>query len=214
MKKLYGTDPLFIFDPSDDSNAPDPRYHKNALDLWPIYPQCLRDKFTQSFVEGLRDVNRRVRENEWRSTLVELRDSIYKCPACREEVFFDAGAVENGGGNRRRCWSCDRELGVPFRIEIHDGSRNTSAAVVLTSDTRLYPHHVDGNLRYDFSEPVAEVVSHPKDPRKRGLKNLTDRKWVMTNSQGVMKDVEPGRSVTIAAGNRVNFGGLEGEFVR
>ena len=37
----------------DDSNRPDPAYHRNAMEYWPIYPQFLRDLFIRSFTEGL-----------------------------------------------------------------------------------------------------------------------------------------------------------------
>jgi serine/threonine protein kinase len=213
MNRLYGTHPLFIFDPRDDSNGPDPRYHQNVLGLWQIYPQSLRDKFTQSFTEGLRAIHRRVRENEWRTTLVELRDAIYSCLHCHSEVFFDAQAAATHAGSPGRCWNCGQELKSPIRLRIRDGSRNAESLVVLTLQAKLYFHHVDSNRRYDFSAPVAEVVAHPRERGRQGLKNLSPAKWVMTNAEGVMKDVEPGRAVTLAAGTKISFGGLEGELL-
>jgi eukaryotic-like serine/threonine-protein kinase len=209
MRKFYGTNPLFIFDPSDDSNAPDPRYHKNVLSLWPIYPTVLHEKFTQSFTEGLGDVNRRVRENEWRATLVAMRDMLYRCPHCKEEVFYESSESENS--EPKPCWHCDAKLDPPIRIRLRDGKRNTDTVVAISTDTKLYRHHIDSNQRYEFSAPVAEVITHPRDPGKQGLKNLMFDKWVITNTDGELKDVEPGRSVTIAPGIKINFGGLEGE---
>src|SRR6185437_12608929 len=47
MKKLYGTEPVFIFDPADDSNAPDPNHQRNPLVFWAIYPKFLRELFTR-----------------------------------------------------------------------------------------------------------------------------------------------------------------------
>lgn len=38
MTKLYGTAPVFIFDPNNASNRPLPGYHDNAIAFWPIYP--------------------------------------------------------------------------------------------------------------------------------------------------------------------------------
>jgi len=55
MIKLYGTEPLFIFDPHDHSNAPVSGYHDNTLFFWSLYPQFLRDRFIQAFTEGLKD---------------------------------------------------------------------------------------------------------------------------------------------------------------
>jgi MFS family permease len=57
----------------------------------------------------------------------------------------------------------------------------------------------------------AEVVRHPEEPGVLGLKNLSQRPWVATGAQGGRRPVEPGRSVRLAAGTRIDFGALEGE---
>ena len=82
---------------------------------------------------------------------------------------------------------------------------------MLNYDTKLYPHHVDGGRMYDFSQTIAEVVSHPKDPSVWGLKNLSQDRWVITGADGINKDVDPGRSVTVASGVKINFGTANGE---
>jgi len=55
------------------------------------------------------------------------------------------------------------------------------------------------------------VTQHPTEPSIWGLKNLSGEKWVTTAASGAIKDVEPGRSVTLAVGTKVNFGKTEGE---
>ena len=55
MTRLYGTEPLFVFDPRDDANRPVPSVHDNALAFWPLYPRFLRDLFTRAFTEGMAD---------------------------------------------------------------------------------------------------------------------------------------------------------------
>ena len=64
MNKLYGTDPLFIFDPANDANHPVPGLHDNLLAYWPIYPQFLHDRFTRAFTAGLHAPHERIRESE------------------------------------------------------------------------------------------------------------------------------------------------------
>jgi hypothetical protein len=44
-----------------------------------------------------------------------------------------------------------------------------------------------------------------------GLKNQTGEKWVVTTPEGIIKDVEPGKSAGLGAGVKSNFGGSEGE---
>ena len=206
MTKLYGTEPVFIFDPQDHSNEPVPGYHDNALAFWPIYPQFLRDLFTKAFTEGIRDPqNGRVRESEWRAAVVRLRDSIVYCSKCGMENFYDADALKATGGKPGSCWSCKTDISLPPRIRIAKG------VVMLNYDTRLFPHHVDDQRSYDFTRPIAEVIRHPANPGIWGLKNLSQDKWVTTSPDGDVKDVEPGRSVTIAVGAKINFGKAEGE---
>jgi hypothetical protein len=205
MNRLYGTDPVFIFDPDNDSNRPIPGLHDNALAFWPIYPRFLRDMFTSSFTEGLHDpVHGRVRESEWRAAMVRLRDSIIYCPHCGAENFYDMDALA-AGGKLEPCWSCGKDVPTPPRIRID------KQIIMLNHDTKLFPHHVDSERLYDFSQPVAEIGRHPNDPNIWGLKNLSGDKWVSTTAEGTVKDVEPGRSVTLGRGIKINFGKSEGE---
>lgn len=207
MNKLYGTEPLFIFDPGDDSNRPVPGTHDNAIAFWPLYPQFLRDLFTEAFTLGLRDPPERVRESEWRVAMVRLRDSIVYCAHCGAENFYDADALKASGGQPGNCWACDTPIQLPPRIRIDDDDH----IVMLNYDTRLFPHHIYDQRMYDFSQPVAEVAQHPKDPDIWGLKNLSGEKWNVITDDGTVTDVEPGRSFRLAVGVTVNFGTKQGE---
>jgi hypothetical protein len=82
---------------------------------------------------------------------------------------------------------------------------------MLNHDTQLFPHHVDEHKMYDFSKPVAEMTQHPTNPSIWGLKNVTDEKWVSKLPDGTVKDVEPGRSLSLATGTKILFGTSEGE---
>ena len=62
----------------------------------------------------------------------------------------------------------------------------------------------------DFSKPVAEVVRHPTDARRLGLKNLTGEAWGAV-VDGTVHEVPPGRSVTVISGARIHFGKADGE---
>lgn len=208
MTKLYGTEPVFIFDPANDSNRPVRGYHDNALDFWPIYPQFIRELFIRSFTTGIRDPkNGRVRESEWRAAMAQLHDCIGYCQACGVENFFAATDAKSNV-SADRCWSCKKELQSPARIVI---GRHV---VFLNSGTKLFSHHVDNAKLYDFSQPVAAVAQHPTDPSIWGLKNLSTDKWVSTNAEGAVRDVPPGRSVSFAFGTKINFGKTEGEICR
>ena len=211
--KLLGNEPLFIFDPQNKSNeavdrSVDPlgEAGANALNYWPIFPQVLRDAFTQSFTSGLHDPeNGRVTEGTWRRVLSQVRDAIFYC-SCGKENFYDSTVLKGPNGKPGNCWSCKKELRLPYRIRIE------KSIIMLSHEGKLYQHHLNpGSMDFDFSKPCAEVTPHPTDPSVWGLKNCTTEKWVTSMPDGSLKDIEPGRSVRIASGTKVNFGKVEGE---
>ena len=198
VDELYGRNPIFIFDPDDKSNAPDPRYHRRVLNYWPIYPQFIRDRFTRAFTEGIRNPNKRVRESEWRRDLARLQDSIIYCN-CKAENFYDYSETQQS-----RCWACGAAVQVPFKIRIEDRT------VTLNHGRQLFPHHLDGSS-YDFNIPVAEVTEHPTIKGTWGLENQTSVKWVIGFTDGSMKDLEPGRRIVLKSGTKIHFGKVVGE---
>jgi hypothetical protein len=203
-RKLYGLEPVFLFDPANDSNRPVPGYHHNPLAYWPIYPQFLRDLFTRAFTDGLRDPkNGRVRESEWRMAMVQLRDAIFHCGRCQAENFYDA---ESPRPEEPTCWHCKRPCRLPARLEVG------KSVVMLNPWTKLFPHHLDPLRLYDFSAPCAEVTAHPTQPDVLGLKNLSAQPWNYQGpDRGPAREVAPGRNCRIAAGASIQFGRVAGE---
>ena len=209
MNKLYGSEPIFIFDPDNDSNRPVKGMHNNALDFWPLYPEFIKNLFIQSFTKGITDpTNCRVRESEWRQAMLKLKDSIVYCPHCSAENFYDADGIKLNG-KLNNCWSCCKEINsLPPRIKINE------KIVMLNNDTKLYGIHIEPqNNKYDFNEPLAELSQNPNNPSLWGLKNLMKDKWVAKTLDGSFKDIETGRSVSISIGMKINFGKVEGEII-
>jgi len=205
MTRLYGTEPVFIFDPQDESNRPVPGVHDNALDFWSVYPQFLRDIFTKAFTTALRDSKARIYEGEWVSAMVRLRDTIMYCGSCGVENFYDLETLKAAPNSSVHCWACKQPVTVPPRIRIG------SAVVMLNHDTMLFPHHVDGERKGEFSQPVAKVTQHPSDPGLWGLQNLSNTSWTATMPDGQTREVEPGRNLRLGVGVKVNFGRAQGE---
>lgn len=206
MRRLYGTNPIFIFDPENEANRPVEGYHDNAIQSWPIYPEFFRHLFIRSFTDGIRDAaHGRVRETEWRLGMIRLRDSILYCGSCSAENFYDGEALKASGGKAPVCWHCKRDVTLPFRIRIG------KHVVMLNNDTELYADHLDDQRTYEFSRVVAKVSKHPSNPSIWGLKNLSDSKWVRANPDGSTQDVLPGQSVSLAKGTKIHFGKADGE---
>lgn len=171
----------------------------------PVY----RPTATRAFTSGLHAPPKRVRESEWRALLARLADSIFCCGHCGAENFYDGATLRANGGAPGPCWACHRPLTLPVRLRL--GSGAGADMVMLNHDTRLYPHHLDPDRRYDYSESLAQVQRHPSDPHRWGLQNLGAEKWVLTGADGTLRDIEPGRSAGLNPGVRVQFGKRDGE---
>lgn len=202
MNQLYGTDPLFIFDPDNKDNRPVPGYQDNALVFWDLYPQDLRDLFITSFTVGLHQPNRRITESKWLETFANLKSGIMICPKCGAEVFYDVQKEDTGAAHT--CWACQKNVDVPSKLII---DRNV---VLLRKDTKLYKHHIDG--KHDMNTIVGEVVQNPKNPNLWGIKNLTNDNWTYIKADGTQIPVSEGRSAAIAKDAKIDFGQLTGEF--
>ena len=90
--------------------------------------------------------------------MVRLRDSIVYCSQCGAENFYDVDTLKAAEGRPAPCWSCKGEIRLPARIRV---GKNI---VMLNHDTQLFPHHIDDQEMYDFSNPVAAITQHPNDP--------------------------------------------------
>ena len=193
--ELYGTRPVFVFDPVVDSNAPDPLAHPAVLRYWPLYPPYIRREFTRAFTVGLTDPSARVREGVWRSRLSRLLDGVVVC-ACGRENFTDDGRPDV-------CWSCARSIPEPVRLELAD------RVLVLNAGTRLTRHHLVRD--YDYSAVLGQVAAHPSQPGLWGLRNDSTRDWQVQLPDGSpAPDVPPGRSVGLVPGAIIDFGPVVG----
>lgn len=196
MKRLHGSDPLFVFDPADDRNRPDPVAQSGMAESWALLPKNLRAMFTQSFTAGLHDPHARYGEAAWRDALVALRDAIALCGKCGAHVF----TVES---ERATCWHCQSAVDPKRQLTLGD------RRVVVNPGVRLYPHHIDKTRRGDLSGPVAAVVSHPTDRGRLGLENRSAAAWSLTTVKGERRSITAGDVAPLARGNRIGFGTAE-----
>ncbi|MBP2406067.1 Serine/threonine-protein kinase StkP [Streptomyces netropsis] len=206
-RKLYGKSPLFIFDPDDHRNAPDPTEQGTVLATWAAAPPALRKLFIQNFTEGLRDASRRVRESQWRDALSEVRDTIVVCASCGRQNM-----TEPRSATARACWSCGRTLLLPPRLVITTPPPRTERHVRLGHAARLHAHHVRAEPpRHDYTDAtlVAELTEHPKKPGKFGLANRSDAAWTARRTDGTSQTVAPGQTLPLRSGLTVNLAGAE-----
>jgi serine/threonine protein kinase len=185
-RRLYGEDPVFIFDPNDQRNRPDPELHSAALLTWPIYPAALQALFVQTFGPGLHEPHppgaHRPMAGGWPAPSTGARSAM---PAARRTSAATSSLRRPAGAAARPCHR--RCLQLPC------------AEVVAAPGTTLHRHHFDRLQPPQFNQPLAEIVAHPSDATILGLCNRGPSPWQVTLLQGQQLQVNPGRSCNLAA---------------
>ena len=208
IRQLYGTDPLFVFDPHDESNRPIPEEQSLLNAYWAIYPGYVRDLFTRAFTDGLHDpLHGRVQETEWRLAMGRLRDSVITC-ACRAENFYDRQRVA-ATASPFVCWYCGSTLPtIPPRIGIHtlhEGpQRPPQHVVVLDPGARLFAYQCEGG-QYNLEAITAQVEGTPAT-----LSNVSRAEWTCQH-HGEVIHVAPGDRVQLKDGMQIQFGTTRAE---
>lgn len=179
-RRLYGEDPVFIFDPNDDRNRPDPEVHLAATVTWPIYPDRIKQLFQQTFGVGLSNPSARVQTGQWCEALCRCLDNRLICPHCGQEVFLDDGASQH-------CWACNGALQKPACFKIG------KASILAQADNEIHPHHFDSWSAESIETPIARVESHPSNPAVLGLHNLSDHAWKIHLLNGESLELPSGR---------------------
>ncbi|MGW5349466.1 protein kinase domain-containing protein [Streptomyces sp. NPDC004031] len=206
-RRLFGTQPVFVFDAADTSNRPDPVEQSTVIATWGVAPDSLRQLFLQSFTQGLGDPVRRVRESQWRDALSRVRDTIVACAGCGRQNMTEPDATAAG-----TCWSCGKRIVLPPRLLVTTAQPRTVRTVRLGKDARLYAHHLEAETwSHDYSESavIAALTENPKRPGVFGLTNRTGEAWRARRPDGSSQDVEPGRTIALREGLSIDLGGAE-----
>jgi hypothetical protein len=90
-------------------------------------------------------------------------------------------------------------------LELVDGRQ-----FVLAKGARLSTKDIRGLEATGDGGSVAEVSAHPNEPGVFGLKNLSQKVWRATLASGRQVQIDPGRSIRLEAGVRIDFGAAEG----
>ena len=187
-RRHYGFEPLFVYDPEDDSNRPVRGVHNNIIKFWRIMPDYIREAFEFSFTVGLAEPSKRLIEKQWLDLLKRLRGDITACP-CGIQNFLPA--VETDAEGKLIC-ACGTHYSKPLSLV------GAKSSVLLFDGAKLFNDDV---------ELEAEVVRNKKNPALWGLKNHGSESWSSTLPNGEEKQIESGKAAPIFVGTSVEIGG-------
>jgi len=187
-RRIYGENPVFVWDPNDNSNRPVQGIHKGAINNWPFLPEYLRETFIKAFSKELmKNPQVRIIEQEWLRIFIRMRSEVYKCP-CGEVYFADAVKANP-------CPACKKKN--PFAMYLKTKRYN----VPVHQRTRLYGCHTDKDSD-DFETLKGEVSASGGDFI---LKNVSKDTWYVTEG-GAQTAFAPGASFKLKKGTTINFG--------
>lgn len=183
-KKIYGSEALFIYDPTDKSNLPVRGIHQNVIRRWPVFPQILRGTFVEEFSkEKLQNPSTRMIEQNWKKIISSVRDSLVVCRYCREETFV------NILNSTDKCMNCGKDIDLSKRLVINNRS------LPLTNDTAIYideDNTPDGVVTTDSNGFML-------------IKNISTETWTVETPSGKIKTVAHNEILPVKEGLKITF---------
>jgi serine/threonine protein kinase len=183
-RKFYGSEAIFVYDPTNNTNRPVRGIHQNVIRRWPVFPSILRETFEREFSqEYLQNPEKRMIEQNWEKIISQVRDQLVICPTCQEETFVETN------GSRGKCVNRGCTIDISKRLLINNRS------LPLTDKTEIY---IDNDNTPDA------VVS--KDANGVLLiKNISPDKWTVETPSGKVKTVEPQDIMPVKEGLKITF---------
>lgn len=183
-KRFYGSEALFIYDPTDKSNLPVRGIHQNVIRRWPAFPQILRDTFIEEFSkEKLQNPSSRMIEQNWKKIISTIRDSLVVCHHCAEETFVNISNTTD------KCMNCGKDVDLSKRLVIKNRS------LPLINNTSIYideDNTPDGVVTTDSNGFML-------------IKNVSTETWTVETPSGKIKTVAPNEILPVKEGLKITF---------
>lgn len=187
--QLFGEKPVFVYDPDNTINRPDPDAHPNVIKRWPMFPPDLTAAFTKAFTKGLKDINSRLTEQQWREVLIKARGMLVKLNG--KEQFVNAYLPES----------------VPRECRL---LRTEEQVIALAPDSVLYKCQID-RISTDYKTITALVKASASNKSLYGLGNLSDKEWICTLPGKAPASVKPRSFAPLIPGTTIDFGNIKGK---
>jgi len=172
-RKYYGIEALFIYDKENQGNPPVKGIHNNVIKLWPLYPEILRNAFTEAFSqESLKNPSQRFSPAQWQSIFVQLRNNLI-VDANGNEGFL----ADNEKAQAYLKWKDDVIALVPGKTVYIGISEFPFAKVKVKRMTLLWELQNMSNKVWEVETPsgkIKEVAHNELMPVKSGLKISCD----------------------------------------
>ncbi len=182
QEKIYGTEPVFIFNPYDNSNKPDSQVDTNAIKAWPLLPNFIQKLFIKTFLSGMPsptktkdqlEIERQARtsEKEWRQALQKWKDTMVSCPICHLTFAIE---IEKNQLKETKCPHCKKKVKVELPILIIKKNGKIERTIVLEEGKQIAKSSVTNEKS---NETAFTVKRSKKVADVFGLENNLPYDW-------------------------------------
>lgn len=197
---IYGSEPVFLYDPQRLDNRPSPVLHRNVINRWTFFPKNIRDAFVSAFSkECMNNPNKRMPENEWIKILMQFRNQIVKCE-CGAETLIDISKSDNA------CLFCGKKIPNFLSLNVKQQS------IPLLPMQKLYLSQTS-NDNDKFMEVSGMVVRNANNPNLWGISNKSLSSWQVELPDGKVVAIPSGKGFPIYKGVKIKFDGVEGVII-
>ena len=210
QRKVYGTEPVFIYHPTDKSNRPDPKEHANAIMAWPTLPKFIQDLFIKTFTSGMPYVGEkrtdleierqnRASEKEWKDALHLWMDNMVDCPNCGKGL---CPTIQNNVILDEVCPHCKKKVKIQRPILIIRKNGKVERTVIL-EDGKIVPKSSVTSQR--SGEPAFVAKKSPKRADVYGIENLLPYQWKCVQAGAKDRLVNTNDKVVALNGVKIEF---------
>lgn len=192
-RKLFGKECVFIMDPVNDSNRPDPRFHKNVMRRWAYFPRLLRETFIKAFSkEAIQNPTKRIMDKTWQQVLLQLRAQYVECPHCGNKTFIDPDSPAS------QCVRCHQSIARPMMLKVGN------YRLPLVEGQKIFKCQSQASMNVDLSAVSGIVIRNPQSG-KLGIQNMSGATWAVSLPNGDVKNIEEGRGLPALADLKIKF---------
>ncbi len=192
-RKLFGKECVFIMDPDNDSNRPDPRFHKNIMRRWTYFPRLLRETFIKAFSkEAIQNPTKRIMDKTWQQVLLQLRAQYVVCPHCGNKTFIEPDIPAS------QCVRCRQSILRPMMLKVGNYK------LPLLEGQKIFKCQSQASMNIDLSAISGIVIKNPKNG-KLGIQNMSGATWAVSLPNGDIRNVEDGRGLPALADLKIKF---------
>ena len=187
QEKVYGTEPVFIFHPTDNSNRPDSVIDANAIKAWPMLPDFIQALFVKTFTSGMPTVGKkrdelekerqgRTSEKEWREALHRWIDTMVTCPSCHKSM---CPSLKDGVIQESKCPHCGKKQRIHLPVLEIKKNGKVERTIILDDGKRVAKSSVTNEKS---NEPAFIVHQSKKRSDAYGIENLLSYQWKCSQS--------------------------------